>query len=473
MTWIATPNGLNRFDGYHFKHFLGRKDGVDFRNIGRIAQDDEGWLWLLQGQEILFFHPQTERTQTVMERFGKDCILLNSQRPASNLDDFQVDDEGRMYFLIDETNLIYTYHSSEGFRKKIMPPIIPKKYKYFRSVSDDKELVLLLGNKKAVYPVDHGIDKFTLLPNSDSTYILKEQTLFLNKKNSKRKQKGERWTNDWNNYYFFDEHDNFLAAIEGYRKSNSDHVFIDQQNNYWISTKSGFYIVEIIKNKFNFIEKPSFYPQIDAHDMVVDSMKIILALQQKGLVTYDFKTKQWNTIQGSRWNRGLFAMDKGIWVSHIQEINLLQNGVIESFKYPVDFLKQDPIHFWSVFPSRLANNQLWLGSSKGLYRFDTQTNIFQPFKNKAIKELMRRCGTPPIGAMSDNQNCVWSAPGLKRACSTEARPPSARMCTISSSPTMSFPPRPSATSPGPTAIGAVVVVADGSSDSPLFSPSLL
>ncbi|MFT5834774.1 MAG: hypothetical protein ACI97N_002414, partial [Cognaticolwellia sp.] len=33
MTWIGTQNGLNRFDGYGFKHYLGKNHGVDLRDI--------------------------------------------------------------------------------------------------------------------------------------------------------------------------------------------------------------------------------------------------------------------------------------------------------------------------------------------------------------------------------------------------------------------------------------------------------
>lgn len=75
INWIGTPNGLNRFDGYYFKHFLGKNHGVDLRNIQRITQDDEGWLWLIKTQETVFFNPKTEVFQNCKRAiWGKLCV---------------------------------------------------------------------------------------------------------------------------------------------------------------------------------------------------------------------------------------------------------------------------------------------------------------------------------------------------------------------------------------------------------------
>jgi signal transduction histidine kinase/DNA-binding response OmpR family regulator/ligand-binding sensor domain-containing protein len=387
MTWISTPNGLNRFDGYHFKHFLGKRNGVDFRNIGRITQDDEGWLWLIQGQEVIFFHPQTEAVQTVVERFGANCILLNSMRPTWNLDDFPVDNDGRIYFVIDETNLIYTYHSSEGFRKKILPPRVPIKYKYFLSVSDNKELIFSLGNRKMVFNYDYAIHQLVLAPNSDSTYVVKEKTDYFNKFDLNENQKGIRWKNNVNDYFFFDKNGNFLTSIKGYRKSKMDHVFLDKQENYWISTKTGFYIVNIEANKFDFLEKPLFFKLTDVKDIIVDSLRMIVSVAQKGMVTYDFQTKEWKHISGSRWNRGMYSNDDGVWVtSAADQIIYYKNEVIEEFPYLNDLPNKSPTGFYTITPSPFFKDRLWIGAEGGLFRFNTRTKQFKQLKNKAIKD---------------------------------------------------------------------------------------
>ncbi|MCR9290204.1 MAG: hypothetical protein NXI23_22765, partial [Bacteroidetes bacterium] len=385
MTWISTPNGLNRFDGYHFKHFLGKRNGVDFRNIGRITQDDEGWLWLIQGQEVTFFHPQTEEIQTVVERFGANCILLNSMRPTRNLDDFPVDNDGRIYFVIDETNLIYTYHSSEGFRKKILPPRVPIKYKYFLSVSDNEELIFYLGNRKLVFNYEYAVVQLILAPNSDSTYVVKEKTQYFNKFDLNENQKGLRWRNNANDYFFFDKNGNFLTSIKGYRKSTTDHVFIDKQENYWISTKSGFYIITIEENKFNFLEKPEFFKLVDAKGILVDSLEIVLALGQKGMVVYDFQTKEWRKVPSSRWNRGMYAAADGIWVCCENRVFYYKNGTLEKFSYLEDLSMTDPTGFYTITPSPFFKDRLWIGSEGGLFRFNTSKKQFKHVQNITIQ----------------------------------------------------------------------------------------
>jgi disulfide oxidoreductase YuzD len=41
MISIVTENGLNCFDEYHFKHWLGNNHGADLRHLLDVIQDDE------------------------------------------------------------------------------------------------------------------------------------------------------------------------------------------------------------------------------------------------------------------------------------------------------------------------------------------------------------------------------------------------------------------------------------------------
>jgi ligand-binding sensor domain-containing protein len=128
MMWIGTDNGLNRFDGYHFKHWLGRNHGVDLRYIHDIIQDDEGWLWILTDKTIVFFNPKTEKFQTITEKFGKDCILRNKRFfEYFGTQKLVTDKQGRVFiYAFNKLNNkeLYSYYSSEGFKKIKTPPIL-------------------------------------------------------------------------------------------------------------------------------------------------------------------------------------------------------------------------------------------------------------------------------------------------------------------------------------------------------------
>jgi hypothetical protein len=110
VTWFGTQNGLNRFDGYHFKHWLGKNQGVDLKYIYSITQDDKGWLWIKTGSEntgedVIFFNPKTEIFQTITERFGEDCVLL---------DIIYVRKNGQQSFLTDKNGTVFFYKRKEN-----------------------------------------------------------------------------------------------------------------------------------------------------------------------------------------------------------------------------------------------------------------------------------------------------------------------------------------------------------------------
>ena len=44
--WIGTHVGLNRYDGFRFKHFFEGPDGIPDNSINSIFEDSAGHLWI-------------------------------------------------------------------------------------------------------------------------------------------------------------------------------------------------------------------------------------------------------------------------------------------------------------------------------------------------------------------------------------------------------------------------------------------
>lgn len=62
--WIATANGLNRFDGYSFKIFLhipGDSTSIGDNVVYALAEDSKGFLWVGTGNGLYRYNPLTER----------------------------------------------------------------------------------------------------------------------------------------------------------------------------------------------------------------------------------------------------------------------------------------------------------------------------------------------------------------------------------------------------------------------------
>ena len=49
--WIATPYGLNRFDGYSFKTW-GQEDGLQSDQVERIFEDAYGFIWIFYPKSV-------------------------------------------------------------------------------------------------------------------------------------------------------------------------------------------------------------------------------------------------------------------------------------------------------------------------------------------------------------------------------------------------------------------------------------
>ena len=88
FVWIATPYGLNRYDGYRFRTFFSyEKDSTTLRNnrVDNIQEAHDGRLWLKQGMGYSVFDPATEKVDRSPARW------LNKQGIKGGLEDVYID----------------------------------------------------------------------------------------------------------------------------------------------------------------------------------------------------------------------------------------------------------------------------------------------------------------------------------------------------------------------------------------------
>lgn len=122
--WIATKGGLSRFDGKTFTTYNRERSGFAFDDIGHIAEDADGKLWLAAMErqwEVMIFDPQTGKVQTFAEKFGKSLpVFANS---GLNWGGLTSSPDGTVFLTSTfPTATLLTYHPKTGLRQTVFSP---------------------------------------------------------------------------------------------------------------------------------------------------------------------------------------------------------------------------------------------------------------------------------------------------------------------------------------------------------------
>lgn len=423
--WFTSEMGAYRFDGYEFKNYKRKINNDDFYSMHNIVEDHEGNIWFnhtIEGSNnfdisilpfgkdslVSFNHFFKQKmpfpTQNLIRPIFKaphfigliydngqifeyldgsfskiHQVILNTgpsyKRPLFYIDIEKATDNS--YWITQGKNLLTVSSKQEIIKQEELP------YQHLYINKDPKNRIWLHQGKK-IY-LKENIDS-PIQPASFSNKIKRE-----NKINQHGFHLGYYLFSKGTETYdlsFVNLDDSSIIDIEpfGIEKTNitPNSYFLENPNSIWLNTHDGIYHIQLNKKIFqNFISGTS------ARKMAQDDNNDLWVTSTSGLHKIDLQGEENDkelTFTKSQWRAGkdiIWENDNKIWMAlhrhKIFKVNPSQQTIEKKYFLTQTVVNSPSIHF---IHRDKKTNHLWVGSAKGLYRYDKSKDEFLLFHHQ-------------------------------------------------------------------------------------------
>ena len=276
--WFGTEYGLNRFDGYRFKHFFKKDISYSSDNISSLQEDSWGNIWIDMG----VFTVYDWKTDSFIE--GKQ-VLNTMGVECENLRHVFVDNQKCL--CVEADNKLYVFEHNKSFKAYTLPFTTG----IWELTKIDSQVYL--STYLALYKLDIRSGVFTeqVLPNISGHDIPVRRTLYTyaDKSNDLWLYSKEE-NNLWRKRYYSDTFDQikFPSCTANCRIRD---VIDDNKGNIWIATDNqGVFILDKNSGKFHNEKNDrinrSSLSSSNINDLYVDSDGIVWIAHFRSGVSY-------------------------------------------------------------------------------------------------------------------------------------------------------------------------------------------
>lgn len=453
--WIATWDGLNRYDGYEFKvykHIDGDSTSLRNNKIYRLMEDHLGRLWVgtFGGGLSLFNREEENFTNFILN--PEDSTSIGSDKILSLFED----SKNRIWIGTYSVGVSLIVENESSKNPNLSPS---KKIKFInfrndpgnkQSISDAGVLNIVEDNSGKIWfapndgslnklvetstssPEDYKFARFLSDPGN-GTYIKNSSFDFIVTDSLNRDvfwlvdyYKGLMWF-DIKTGKFSNDHPHFKFPVE-IPKSQIESILITGDGNCWFGTYgNGIYTYKPgnTNNISNSIEhfkidpaNPYGIESPNITNLYEDNSGLVwIGTNVNGLYTYQKRTQGFINYYHNNFDTNSLTGDNVLSVLEDKEGNVWIGTELGLDKY--DPLKKKYTHFKSnprvngtissnVVYSLLQDDDgnIWVGTAKGLDRYNPSTNLFTNFLHNP-KDTSSLSNGEIIKLFQDSKGSIW------------------------------------------------------------------
>ncbi|MFA8436877.1 MAG: two-component regulator propeller domain-containing protein [Marinifilaceae bacterium] len=416
LLWFGTRNGVNRYDGKHFKHYDLLTDD-QLRSETNVAKylhiDQKGQLWVGTLNGLFLYNKEKDRFEQIN---GKNRKELSSLR----INVIKEDKNGKLLIGADNTAYIYNYQEDSLIKiKEINTPVltlIPFNEDFFLAGTSNGIFKINTQN----YRVGPFLDLKNIreqLINSYCNYLYKDPL-------------GRIWicTVDQGVFLWNPKTEQFIEC-KSLNKAISKGIWIKkiiplEENGFLVGVDGkGVYIMDeslqIVKNLNHQEDIPQSLSNNGVYDLLKDEeRRIWVATYGGGINVYDPNFLPFEPIQhllnnpnslGNNTGRAVLEDDKGnVWFGTKKGVSIFDPGT-KKWKHLYNNSNSKKLLGSNTILTleQVNDNEIWMGSyGGGIDRVDLKTgNVSSVFRNK---ELEKNEGTIYVyKILKDRNQDVW------------------------------------------------------------------
>jgi len=424
--WIATSDGLCRFDGTTIKNYNSiQKDSTSLiaPAVRFIHVDKYGALWIMTSAGLSKFNKETDNFKNFYYKPGKQPL------PEKDIDGYLVDRNGNLWILQKNSESKYLVDVQKEKVTLIIKPFEFAKKK----ASKTDWLFRMVDNENNLY-ITHSLSKEIIKINY-TTKIIKTESLEFNFFKDHTIKSNPH-------YFFVDSKENFYVSNNGLfckYKGTNNFVSIDLFNgrmpkdetdfmintmtedafgNIWIGTR--FYGVIIYNIKTRQFDKLAEKTNFPAKDVTINKDHfgdMWFTSGPKDILSYHNKTKQFLHFFHKQYDiMGIPQFDYGqVYADNSQTYWLCTRNYGISF-FNLEKAKFRLFQHQEDNPNSINSNNIWgmcedsqgrlLMSGNGLNIYDFKTGLFDKFLEKDNPEYAFFNGIPSIIEIKPNEYLI-------------------------------------------------------------------